>query len=194
MKISRLLKLTLIFIIVLLIKVQAVPIYYIDNQEIIGYNIITELKIEIEEEKISQISRSKEIETEVLEISIEEEYSEHEKNLLIQLVHAEAGSSWLEDEHQQLVAAVVLNRVKNNYYPNSIEEVIYQKGQYSCINGPQWSVEPEERTVENVLKVLNKEVSFPDYIIYQSEFKQGNHIYKTFYSSFSKTTTYFCYE
>ena len=46
-------------------------------------------------------------------------------NLLARVISAEArGESY---EGQVAVAAVVINRVKDNRFPNSIEDVIYQK-------------------------------------------------------------------
>lgn len=135
-------------------------------------------------------------EIKVYNISIvkKEKYKKEDIELLIKLVHSESGSSWLTDEHQQLTAAVVLNRVLSKNYPNSIPEVIFQKGQYSCVNGNQWNVKPEQRTIDNVYKVLNEEIIYPQDIIYQSEFKQGNKVYESFYNSYSLTTTYFCSE
>lgn len=57
--------------------------------------------------------------------------TESEKQMLAQLVHAESGT---ESYYvKQLVVDVVLNRVDSPLFPNTIEEVIYQKRQFSVI-------------------------------------------------------------
>ncbi len=54
--------------------------------------------------------------------------SQEEENLLAALIYCEAGGEPYEG--QVAVGAVVLNRVRSNSFPNSIEEVIYQSGQF----------------------------------------------------------------
>ena len=51
-----------------------------------------------------------------------------EKELLASLIFCEAGNQPYEG--QVAVGAVIMNRVKSGSYPNSIEEVIYQSGQF----------------------------------------------------------------
>lgn len=59
--------------------------------------------------------------------------SESELDMFAQLVYAEAGNQDLTGK--RLVVDVVINRVndKSGYFPDSIEEVIYQNNQFSCI-------------------------------------------------------------
>lgn len=56
-----------------------------------------------------------------------------EKEQLAQLVHAEAGNQDLTGK--RLVADVVLNRVDDECFPSSIEEVIFQENQFK----PTWN-------------------------------------------------------
>ena len=66
------------------------------------------------------------------EEQIEEEIREGEMELLAQLIEAEAGN---QDYYGKcLVADVAYNRVESDRFPDSIEEVIFQKGQFACIN------------------------------------------------------------
>lgn len=51
-----------------------------------------------------------------------------DKELLAALIFCEAGNQPYEG--QVAVGAVIMNRVKSGCYPNSIEEVIYQSGQF----------------------------------------------------------------
>lgn len=69
--------------------------------------------------------------TEVVDIQeeIDEEIRLGELELLTQLVHAEAGNQTLEGK--RLVADVVLNRVADPAFPDTISEVIFQSRQFS---------------------------------------------------------------
>lgn len=51
--------------------------------------------------------------------------------LLVGIVRAEAGNQSLEGK--RAVVDVVLNRVDNEDFPSSIEKVIFQPGQFSCM-------------------------------------------------------------
>ena len=66
----------------------------------------------------------------------DEQIAEEERlgdmELIAQLVEAEAGNQPFEGKC--LVVDVVLNRVASPDFPNTVEEVIYQDGQFSVIN------------------------------------------------------------
>lgn len=57
--------------------------------------------------------------------------SKSDIDLLATIVRAEAGNQSLEGK--RAVADVVLNRVDSDRFPNTIKDVIYQKGQFSCV-------------------------------------------------------------
>lgn len=57
------------------------------------------------------------------------EYTEREIDLMAQLVWHEAGNQDMVGK--MLVADTVLNRVEDSRFPNTVEEVIFQKGQYT---------------------------------------------------------------
>lgn len=61
-----------------------------------------------------------------------EEVTDEVTYLLAQLITAEAGSEPYEG--QVAVGAVVMNRLKSPDYPQTIREIIYEKGQFSCIS------------------------------------------------------------
>lgn len=65
------------------------------------------------------------------------EYTEEELDLLARLVYSEGGGESYET--QLRIASVVMNRVEDPKFPNTIREVIYQKNQFSVttikING-----------------------------------------------------------
>ena len=70
--------------------------------------------------------------------------SDEQLNLLSKLVAAEArGESY---EGQVAVAAVVLNRVKDARFPDSIEGVIYQKNAFSVVRDGYIDAQPTEES------------------------------------------------
>lgn len=62
---------------------------------------------------------------------VPESITNEEKDLLARLVTAEAKGEPYEGKVE--VAAVVLNRVENEQYPNTIKEVIYQERQFEPV-------------------------------------------------------------
>jgi spore germination cell wall hydrolase CwlJ-like protein len=105
-------------------------------------------------------------------------------DLLARLVHQEARGG--SDEMQLLIANVVINRVNDPRFPNTIRGVIYQKGQYSGA-GSIGSVRPNEDCVENARRVLNGERFCPAKVVWQSEGRQGRGLWKRV------GNMYFCY-
>lgn len=69
------------------------------------------------------------------EVEVEEEfvsyypYTKDELDLLARLVYSESGGESFETKLR--VASVVMNRVMHSSFPNTIEEVIYQKKQFA---------------------------------------------------------------
>ncbi len=63
--------------------------------------------------------------------------------MLAKIAMAEAESE--DTEGKALVILVVLNRVLDNKFPNTVREVIFQKGQFSPVsNGRYYKVKPNE--------------------------------------------------
>lgn len=120
-------------------------------------------------------------------------YTEDDLDLLARLLTAEVGSSWIPDEIQLYVGSVVLNRMANEYFPDTLYDVIYQPGQYS----PTWNGRidntPDERTIENARKLLEEGSVLPANVVFQANFKQGEGVYHEYYDEILETTTYFCY-
>lgn len=74
-------------------------------------------------------------------------------NLLARLVHAEArGESYTG---QVAVAAVVLNRVKNSSFPNSVAGVIYQPGAFSVVSDGQINLAPNATAKKAAQDAIN---------------------------------------
>lgn len=80
-------------------------------------------------------------------------------------------------ECQEAVGSVVINRVKSHRYPNTIEGVIFQRGQYSCTRNGMYDREPTALNWEVAEYLLRNGSQLPANIYFQSTFKQGDFVY-----------------
>lgn len=85
---------------------------------------------------------------------------EQEYQVLLKIVEAEAGCE--DTEGRMLVANVVMNRVRNGYFPNTVTEVVYQRqdgtAQFSPVSdGRIDRVNVSQGTIDAVARVLNGE-------------------------------------
>lgn len=103
--------------------------------------------------------------------------------------------------HQQLVAQVVLNRVADPRFPDTVREVVEQPGQYHPTytqNLPLYaSASPEElRCFDAAVTALMGDVECPPEVIFQSEFAAlgaGTYEAITVDTGAYRSTTYFNY-
>lgn len=107
------------------------------------------------------------------------EETEYQKDLylLSHLINAEAGSDWCSDDLMRYVGSVALNRVQHEAFPDSLEEVIYQSGQYACIWDGNFEKEPSERAVRIAKELLEGGSVLPVDVVFQAEFIQGSGCY-----------------
>ena len=101
--------------------------------------------------------------------------------MLAHLINAEAGTEYsdesITDEMQLSVGSVVLNRVDHHLFPNTLEEVIFQPGQYSVTWNGSYEKKPSERAYKNAEYLLLNGSILPSNVVYQANFKQGK-LYK----------------
>lgn len=88
------------------------------------------------------------------------ELEETDIEALLRIVEAEAGQE--DEEGKLLVANVILNRVKNNAFPDSVYEVVMQRDgnvtQFSPVaNGRYYQVTISDETILAVERALNGE-------------------------------------
>ena len=93
------------------------------SQQVIAENIAKKE----EEERIARENAEQEA-REQAEREAREAYVRANQELMASIIYCEAGNQPYEG--QVAVGAVIMNRVKSGSYPNSIEEVIYQSGQF----------------------------------------------------------------
>lgn len=80
-------------------------------------------------------------------------YNNNDLYLLAKLVHSEArGESYTG---QVAVAAVVLNRVKDSRFPNTIAGVIYQPWAFTAVNDGQFNLEPNQTAYQAARDAMN---------------------------------------
>ena len=104
---------------------------------------------------------------------------------LSHLICGEAeGCSW---DMKISVGSVVLNRVANDRFPDTIAEVIFQPGQYSCTWDGNFYREPSEETIEAAEYLLENGTQIDESVVWQAEFVQGNGVYDQI------GNMYFCY-
>lgn len=124
------------------------------------------------------------------EVSIETayEYTQEDLELLAHVIYAEAGSDYCTDEMRYGVGSVVLNRVEDECFPDTLYNVIYQKGQYQCTWDGNINKTPDERAYRIAMYLLNNGSIFPSDVVYQAEFKQGSGVYSKIQN------IYFCHK
>lgn len=118
---------------------------------------------------------------------IEETVDEDDLELLAHLLVGEAGSDTCTDEMVYYVGSVVLNRMESEYFPDTLEEVIYHKGQYACTWDGNFNRTPSERHYKIAEDLLLNGSVLPSDVVFQAEFKQGSGVYK------KVQNMYFCY-
>ena len=126
-------------------------------------------------------------------LHIEDNLTFDDLYLLSKIIETETGSNWLTEEHRQMVASVVVNRVKSPEFPNTLYEVVYQRGQYAAVRTSRFeNLIPSEKAVRSAMAVLKDGSIAPPSVVFQAEFVQGKGTYKKITDSILGTT-YFCY-
>ncbi len=106
------------------------------------------------------------------ELDTETLLDESKVYMLAHLIGGEAGATWCTDELQLAVGSVVLNRMASDKFPNEMEEVIFQSGQYSVTWNGAYYKEPTERTVANARYLLEHGSTIPSDVLWQANFPQ----------------------
>ena len=124
-----------------------------------------------------------------------EEETEMDSNdlyILSHIINAEAGDDNCSHELRIAVGSVVLNRVADPDFPNTIHDVVFDEGQYE----PTWNGEyeklPSEDSIETAKFLLENGSQIPENCVYQANFKQGSGEWKPFKTIYG--ITYICYK
>lgn len=128
-----------------------------------------ETKSEKKDVKPSNKETEKEIPVEVKEESAEKDkkhtVTDKELDILEKIVMAEAGVEPYEGKIA--VVNVIFNRIRSSSYPNTIEGVVFQKGQFTPAgNGRIWKMEPSDSVKKAVQEALNGKKVVNDNVLF----------------------------
>lgn len=80
-------------------------------------------------------------------------YSNSDTYLLARAIYGEArGEPYIG---QVAVAAVILNRVKDSHFPNTVSGVIYQKNAFTCVSDGQINLTPDQTAIKAAKDALS---------------------------------------
>ncbi len=100
-----------------------------------------------------------------------------EEDLYI-LAHAICGEGQgYPDEEQLYIGSVILNRRAHGAYPNTIKDVVFQRGQYACTRDGNYYREPTPANWRNAKWLLENGSILPASVVYQAGFRQGSGLY-----------------
>ena len=122
------------------------------------------------------------------------DYTASQVEFLAKLINVESGSNKLDE---LMVGAVFMNRVSSPAYPDTMEGVLQQAGQYACYSNGSWaSATPTESNLDSAKRVLSGEFALPSNVLYQSADILGN-VYLVNQNSLTgqawENTHYYCY-
>lgn len=100
----------------------------------------------------------------------EPEVSDDDLYLLSHLIYAEAGADYIQDSSLYAVGSVCLNRVNSSMYPDSLYEVIFQPGQYSCTWNGAFYKNPSQRAYDIAKDLLINGSTLPGNVLGQASF------------------------
>ena len=113
------------------------------------------------------------------EIDAAPSYTEAELEMMALVIYQEAGGDACSDDTRLKVGTVVMNRVADGRFPDTIEEVLTQKRQYGRLHWtglvwPERADKPGEahavaRAYECAARILSGERYLPEDVIFQSE-------------------------
>lgn len=113
-------------------------------------------------------------------------YTADELEMMALVIYQEAGGDACSDETRLMVGNVVMNRVADSRFPDTIYDVLTRRGQYGRLHwtGLVWPAkasDPSEahavkRAYECAERVLLGEKVLPEDVIWQAEFIQGTEV------------------
>lgn len=133
------------------------------------------------------------------------QYSDEDIRILTTTIFHEAGHT--TEQLRQYVAQVVLNRVEDSRFPDTVKGVITQPGQYSTKYATVEAANAIQATdskngtyyygicEDSVKAAMMGQVEMPSNVLYQANFSQGKGVWKSVYfnSGWYASTSYFCY-
>lgn len=114
-------------------------------------------------------------------------------DIIAKVIQNEADPAWCKWEHSVAVGAVVVNRVRSPYFPNTVKEVVAAPGQYlpTYTRGFEGTIRLAYLAAKDALDG-NHDV--PSDAYWQDNTIQGVHVWKAFVldTGWFRSTTYIC--
>lgn len=125
--------------------------------------------------------------------SLSDQWWEEQNNLqmVAKTIYKEAGGcTW---DHMVYVGAVIMNRVRSGYFPNTIYDVLIQPSQYSTSYVSNF-IDIPEICYKAAVAAMNGDHDAPEDLYWQAQFPQGKTVWKVFEvdTGYYQSTTYFC--
>lgn len=181
----------LLFMIMSIASKAQEPVYVTYQQA--GCNLTKYLLMNV---KADRIAKENYKEQETLRTIVDEfnkrqaEKRQHDEsvNKLAHLISNEVGI--LGEDAMYIAGSVVLNRVEDNDFSDSINGVIYQRNpiQYACAWNGMLEREPLPVAYEIAEDLITNGTTVPVNVVYQAQFQQGHGVYRKI------GNTYFCYK
>ena len=132
-------------------------------------------------------------------------YTDEDIRILTTAVFYAAGHT--TKQLREYVAQVVLNRVADSRFPDTVKGVITQPGQYATKYATQAATDSIKSAARQngtyyyamceaaVKKAMMGQVDMPSNVLYQANFAQGKGVWQSVYfnSGWYASTSYFCY-
>ena len=116
-------------------------------------------------------------------------YTQDELFYMAAAIYNEAGGDYCSDDTRRLVGYVILNRVNDARFPDTIKEVLEQKNQYGLFYytgikfADRHTLPQEQHAVERAYEIAKEvleteSIPIPSSVVFQAEFEQGTSIYR----------------
>ena len=132
---------------------------------------------------LEEITPLKKAATIAAENPTEPTYTADELEMLALVIYQEAGADWCSDDTRLMVGTVVMNRIADPRFPDTMHEVITERLAYGLLHwtGAVWptraSYSTEAHAVERAYtiaeRILMGERTLPEYVVFQSEYIMG---------------------
>lgn len=116
----------------------------------------------------------------------EPKYTEEDLYYMSHIVQAEAG--YCDRAMVEGVASVIMNRVEDERFPDTVYGVVSQSGQYSTFSTVDSQV-PTDEVTEVCIDILENGSKFPADVVFQANVPLGP-VYQTLSTAYS--TMFFC--
>lgn len=122
----------------------------------------------------------------------EDEIDSNDLYILSHIINAEAGDDNCSHDLRIAVGSVVLNRVADPDFPDTIHDVVFDEGQYEPTWNGSYEKLPSKDSIETAKFLLENGSQIPANCVYQANFEQGSGTWKPYETIYG--ITYICYK